>query len=74
MRTQLIAMEVSLQEPSDPLRTAVSKSSTPLRSDTLCLQIESELAAYGVPLRWAITSVDPATQRAHVEAVVTLSD
>ncbi|MEM9090009.1 MAG: hypothetical protein AAGC93_14820 [Cyanobacteria bacterium P01_F01_bin.53] len=74
MRTQLIAMEVSLQETPDQLHKAVCKGSIPLRSDALCLHIEDELSVYGVPLRWAITSVDQATQRAHVEAVVTLLD
>lgn len=35
--------------------------------------IETQLSAYGDPLRWAIVSIDVASQTAHVEAVVTHS-
>lgn len=35
--------------------------------------IEAELRSHGDPLRWAITSVDAATRRVEVEAVVTLT-
>ena len=70
MQTRLIAVEVSLRAPSDQLR-AVVKGSDALRSDVLKAHIEAELSTYGMPLRWAITSVNKAEQTAHVEAVVT---
>ncbi len=34
-------------------------------------EIEAQLQKSGEPLRWAITAVNPETQTAHVEAVVT---
>ncbi|MBP0000038.1 MAG: hypothetical protein J7641_13755 [Cyanobacteria bacterium SID2] len=33
--------------------------------------IESELQKRGEPLRWAVTDINPTTQKARVEAVVT---
>jgi hypothetical protein len=32
--------------------------------------IESNLATWGEPLRWAITTIDPVTKIARVEAIV----
>lgn len=34
-------------------------------------QVEAELQKRGEPLRWAVSSVDQATQKAIVEAVIT---
>lgn len=70
MQTKLITMEVSLQAPSDQLRTAIKGANT-LRSDALKTTIETQLSTQGAPLRWAITSVDQVRQIAHVEAVLT---
>ncbi|GAX34788.1 hypothetical protein [Nodularia sp. NIES-3585] len=56
MTTHFITAEVDLQETPTELQKA----------------IEAELQKQGEPLRWAITSVDEAQQKAAVEAVVTL--
>ncbi|MEA5580319.1 hypothetical protein VB620_03070 [Nodularia harveyana UHCC-0300] len=56
MTTHFITAEVDLQETSTELEQ----------------EIEAELQKQGEPLRWAITSVDEAQQKATVEAVVTL--
>ncbi|MDF5707569.1 MAG: hypothetical protein PUP90_07770 [Nostoc sp. S4] len=55
MTTHFITAEVDLQE-------------TPAE---LLKTIETELKKQGEPLRWAVTSVDVAQQKATVEAVVT---
>jgi len=70
MQTKLITLEVSLQASPGQLRVALPGSDL-LKSDALRSHIESELTAYGSPLRWAITHVNSANQTAHVEAVVT---
>ncbi len=70
MQTKLITFEVSLQAPPSQLRSALPGSDS-LRSDALRSHIESELTAYGSPLRWAITHINADSQTAHVEAVVT---
>jgi CRISPR/Cas system endoribonuclease Cas6 (RAMP superfamily) len=57
MTTHFITAEIDLQ-------------ATPIK---LKQEIETQLAKQGEPLRWAITSVDTETQKAHVEAVVTKS-
>ena len=41
--------------------------------EALPRQVEAELQKRGEPLRWAITEVDEAEQKAKVEAVVTTS-
>ena len=56
MTTHFITAEVDLQETPTELEKA----------------IEAELQKQGEPLRWAITSVDEAQQKATIEAVVTL--
>ncbi|MDB9305648.1 hypothetical protein [Nodularia spumigena] len=58
MTTHFITAEVDLQETPTELEKA----------------IEAELQKQGEPLRWAITSVDEAQQKATVEAVVTTAD
>jgi len=55
MTTHFISAEIDLQE-------------TPTELEKV---IEAELQKQGEPLRWAITSVDVAQQKATVEAVVT---
>jgi hypothetical protein len=62
MQTKLIAMDLSLQVLSD----------RQLRSDELRSQIETQLTHQGTPLRWAITAIDPVSQTARIEAVVTI--
>ncbi len=57
MQTKLITLVVSLQ-------------GTP---GALPSHIQTQLTPYGEPLRWAITSVDAASQTAQVEAVVTVA-
>ncbi|MDB9447587.1 hypothetical protein NWP22_06305 [Anabaenopsis tanganyikae CS-531] len=56
MTTHFITAEVDLQATPTELETAIT----------------AELQKQGEPLRWAITSVDQAQQKAVVEAVVTL--
>lgn len=70
MQTKLITLEVFLQTPPGKLRAAVAESDL-LRSDALRSHIETKLTEHGIPLRWAITSVDKANQTAKVEAIVT---
>ena len=79
MQTKFIAIAVSLQAPADELSTmskglakGLAKGRDRLRADALKDQIETQLAEYGMPLRWAVTSVDSGEQVAYVEAVVTL--
>ncbi|MBE9035515.1 hypothetical protein [aff. Roholtiella sp. LEGE 12411] len=55
MTTHFITAEIDLQETPTELQKV----------------IEAELQKQGTPLRWAITSVDVAQQKATVEAVVT---
>jgi hypothetical protein len=55
MTTHFITAEIDLQTTATELQAA----------------IEAELKKQGEPLRWAITSVDTANQKAIVEAVVT---
>jgi hypothetical protein len=55
MTTHFITAEIDLQETPTELQKVV----------------EAELQKQGKPLRWAITSVDVAQQKATVEAVVT---
>ncbi|WP_414566102.1 MULTISPECIES: hypothetical protein [unclassified Anabaena] len=57
MTTHFITAEVDLQETPSELQQV----------------IEAELQKQGEPLRWAITSVDEAQEKATVEAVVTLA-
>ncbi len=71
MQTKLVTIEVSLLAPPSKLRAAVAGSDV-MRSDALRSHIETSLADYGDPLRWAITAIDQANQTAHVEAVVTV--
>ncbi|MEL6160525.1 MAG: hypothetical protein AAFQ40_06485 [Cyanobacteria bacterium J06623_5] len=70
MQTQLVMLQVSVRSPHGKPTSALPKPAL-MRSDELRSHIEAELAAYGAPLRWAITRVDEATQTAYVEAVVT---
>lgn len=56
MTTHFITAEIDLQE-------------TPVK---LKQEIEAELEKRGEPLRWAIVEVDEETQKAKVEAVVTV--
>jgi len=58
MQTHFTTAEIDLQE-------------TPEKMQQL---IERELQKQGQPLRWAITHVDRQRQKAHVEAIVTISD
>jgi hypothetical protein len=58
MKTQFITAEIDLQE-------------TPQKMQEL---IEQVLQKQGMPLRWAITSVDKQRQKAQIEAIVTVSD
>ncbi|MBD6618070.1 hypothetical protein FNW02_20130 [Komarekiella sp. 'clone 1'] len=55
MTTHFITAEIDLQETPTELQKV----------------IEAELQKQGEPLRWAITSVEVAQQKATVEAVVT---
>lgn len=57
MTTHFISAEIDLQE--NPLQ--------------LQQAIEAELEKRGEPLRWAVTAVDEANQKAQVEAVVTVT-
>ncbi|MFN9173091.1 MAG: hypothetical protein ACK58N_00845 [Synechocystis sp.] len=57
MTTHFISAEIDLQE--NPLQ--------------LQQAIEAELEKRGEPLRWAVTAVDEASQKAQVEAVVTVT-
>ncbi|MEL6856142.1 MAG: hypothetical protein AAFP07_09885 [Cyanobacteria bacterium J06606_4] len=71
MQTQLVTLPVSLRSPKEtPLQSALPSPAL-MRSSELRSHIETELTAYGAPLRWAITHVDKDTQTAYVEAVVT---
>ncbi len=56
MTTHFITAEIDFQESPTKLNQA----------------IEAELNKRGEPLRWAITSIDPEQQKAHIEAVVTV--
>lgn len=55
MNTTLITIELPLPEPIANLPELV----------------EQTLRQWGEPLRWAITTIDPQTQIANIEAVVT---
>ncbi|MBW4679367.1 MAG: hypothetical protein KME19_04535 [Microcoleus vaginatus WJT46-NPBG5] len=57
MTTHFITAEIDLQESPMQMQQA----------------IEAELQKRGEPLRWAVTSVDTASQTAQVEAVVTVA-
>jgi len=70
LQTQLITLEVPLTTSPDELRAALPSSDV-LRPDELRSHIEAQLRTQGDPLRWAITSIDPNRQLAHVEAVIT---
>lgn len=70
MQTKLVMLEVSLQASPSQLQTAMPGSEL-LPSDALRSRIESELTSLGTPLRWAITHINPDSQMAQVEAVVT---
>ena len=70
MQTKLITLEVSLLASSEQLHTAVVGSDL-MRSDALRSHIQTELTKQGLPLRWAITTIDSANQTAQVEAIVT---
>lgn len=71
MQTKFIVIAVSLHAPADK-RRAAAKGVDTLRSDALKNRIENQLADHGLPLRWAITSIDSDEQVARDEAVVTL--
>ncbi len=58
MTTHFITAEIDLQATPNELQQA----------------IEAELAQHGEPLRWAVTQVEPETQTAQVEAIVTTGD
>jgi hypothetical protein len=64
MQTKLITLVVSLQVSPDVMRF-------PWKA--LPSHIQTQLTQHGDPLRWAITSIDAASQTAQVEAVVTLN-
>ncbi|EDX87458.1 hypothetical protein S7335_5168 [Synechococcus sp. PCC 7335] len=70
MKTKLICLTVDLQVSADELRKGRLGSDL-MRSDALRSHVETQLAAHGDPLRWAITAVDSAGCTAQVEAVVT---
>ena len=55
MTTHFITAEIDLQE--NPLK--------------LKQEIEQQLSKEGEPLRWAVTAVNPETNQAKVEAIVT---
>ena len=55
MNTTLITIELSLPDPINNLPSLV----------------EQTLRQWGDPLRWAITTIDPQTRMATIEAVVT---
>lgn len=57
MTTHFITAEIDLQE-------------SPLQMQQA---IEAELQKRGEPLRWAVTGVDATSQKAQVEAVVTMA-
>jgi hypothetical protein len=56
MTTQLIAIEIDLTGCVEPLAH----------------RIEATLRQWGEPLRWSITTIDPDTQIAQIEAIVTV--
>lgn len=58
MMTYFITAEVDLQRSPQALQRA----------------IEAELRKQGEPLRWAITNVNSDTQKATVEAVITVAE
>ena len=58
MTTHFITAEIDLQESPQQLQQA----------------IEAELEKRGEPLRWAVTHIDEAEQKAHIEGVVTTAD
>lgn len=70
MQTKLICLTVELTVSADELRKGRLGSDL-MRSDALRSHIETQLATYGDPLRWAITAVDSTDCTAQVEAVVT---
>lgn len=70
MQTKFVTLDISLQAPAEQLRAAIANSAL-LRSDALRSHIEVMLSQQGIPLRWAITSVDKDNQTARVEAIVT---
>jgi len=57
----------------NPMQTALITIALPLpvRVAEIHSTIESALSRYGEPLRWAITTLDPLTRIAQIEAVVT---
>jgi hypothetical protein len=56
MTTQLIAIEIDLTGCTEPLDR----------------MIENTLRKWGEPLRWSITTIDPDTNIAQIEAIVTV--
>jgi hypothetical protein len=58
MTTHFITAEIDVQESPQQLHRA----------------IEAELQQRGEPLRWAVTQVNTETQKAQIEAVVTVSE
>lgn len=70
MQTKFVTLDISLQAPAEQLRAAIANSAL-LRSDALRSHIEVMISQQGIPLRWAITSVDKDNQTARVEAIVT---
>ena len=70
MQTKLVSLTVELRVAEDELRKG-RRGSNLMRSDALRSHIETQLAAHGDPLRWAVTAVDTDSQTAQVEAVVT---
>ncbi|MEL7358717.1 MAG: hypothetical protein AAFN40_19425 [Cyanobacteria bacterium J06560_6] len=71
MNTRFVTLTVSLQEASPDEMRAALPGSDALKPDVLRSHIESQLSTHGMPLRWAITHINPDEQTAHVEAVVT---
>ena len=70
MQTKLVTLNVSLKAAPSQLRKAIAHSER-LRSDALRSHIEAALSKQGIPLRWAVTSIDKNDQTARVEAIVT---
>jgi hypothetical protein len=63
MTTRFVTIEIPLPDSTAPLYGAVASA--------LQEKISQALAAYGTPLRWAITAIDRDRHVAFLEAVVT---
>lgn len=71
MQTRFVELEVLLSAVDNAVDKSGDHKSASLRPQMLRSHIESQLTAHGIPLRWAITHIDPQAKTAHVEAVVT---